>query len=137
MTSRFPTVDGLPEDNDDTGAAEVTLDDIRRNWGVALALLLGFSVFAVGLFWVDYCLKKDTKKRCMSRIPVVVHGSGSGDPECSICLGEVLDGERVRVMPKCNHEFHVSCIDKWLAAHSSCPNCRHSIAGGGGNGGGV
>ncbi|XP_050207072.1 RING-H2 finger protein ATL78-like [Mercurialis annua] len=49
------------------------------------------------------------------------------DTECVICLAEFAVGERVRLLPKCNHGFHVKCIDKWLGSHSSCPTCRHSL----------
>ncbi|XP_050206476.1 RING-H2 finger protein ATL78-like [Mercurialis annua] len=49
------------------------------------------------------------------------------DTECVICLAEFTVGERVRLLPKCNHGFHVKCIDKWLGSHSSCPTCRHSL----------
>ncbi|CAN0824976.1 RING-H2 finger protein ATL74 [Linum grandiflorum] len=49
--------------------------------------------------------------------------------ECSICLAEFLDTDMVRVLPECSHGFHVACIDGWLASHSSCPNCRHSVPG--------
>lgn len=47
--------------------------------------------------------------------------------ECVICLSEFTLGERVRILPKCNHGFHVRCIDKWLNSHSSCPTCRHCL----------
>ncbi|MQL99619.1 hypothetical protein Taro_032350 [Colocasia esculenta] len=69
------------------------------------------------------------KKRTLRQIPVAVYGQGAGIPatECPICLGEFADGEKVRVLPRCNHEFHVRCIDTWLASHSSCPTCRHSL----------
>lgn len=69
------------------------------------------------------------KKRDLRRIPVAVYGEGVDIPatECPICLGEFVDGEKVRVLPKCNHGFHVRCIDTWLLSHSSCPNCRHSL----------
>ncbi|XVF65939.1 hypothetical protein PTKIN_Ptkin09bG0291400 [Pterospermum kingtungense] len=69
------------------------------------------------------------KKRDLRQIPVAVYGTGVSFSftECPICLGEFLDGEKVRVLPKCNHGFHVSCIDTWLVSHSSCPNCRHSL----------
>ncbi|GLT44082.1 hypothetical protein SLA2020_179990 [Shorea laevis] len=49
------------------------------------------------------------------------------DSECAICLSEFNPGERVRLLPKCNHGFHVRCIDKWLSSHSSCPTCRHCL----------
>lgn len=49
------------------------------------------------------------------------------DTECVICLSEFAPGESLRVLPKCNHGFHVHCIDKWLRSHSSCPKCRHCL----------
>ncbi|KAL1811391.1 hypothetical protein DCAR_0623523 [Daucus carota subsp. sativus] len=47
--------------------------------------------------------------------------------ECSVCLSEVLEGERTRLLPKCNHGFHVECIDMWFQSHSTCPICRNSV----------
>ncbi|XP_049401614.1 RING-H2 finger protein ATL40-like, partial [Solanum stenotomum] len=44
--------------------------------------------------------------------------------ECSICLSIIEDGELVRVLPNCKHNFHVECIDKWFNYHSTCPICR-------------
>lgn len=46
---------------------------------------------------------------------------------CAICLADFNDGDRIRFLPKCNHRFHVACIDKWLLSHSSCPTCRHFL----------
>ncbi|XP_002528684.2 RING-H2 finger protein ATL74 [Ricinus communis] len=72
---------------------------------------------------------KGLKKRELRQIPVAVYGTEVSIPatECPICLGEFLDGEKVRLLPKCNHGFHVRCIDTWLLSHSSCPNCRLSL----------
>lgn len=47
--------------------------------------------------------------------------------DCSVCLSEFLEGESLRLLPKCNHAFHVPCIDTWLKSHSSCPLCRANI----------
>ncbi|CAN8231565.1 unnamed protein product [Cochlearia groenlandica] len=47
--------------------------------------------------------------------------------DCSICLGEFSEDECLRLLPKCNHIFHVVCIDRWLKSHSNCPLCRAKI----------
>ncbi|CAK9168201.1 unnamed protein product [Ilex paraguariensis] len=49
------------------------------------------------------------------------------DTMCVICLSEFSSGDHVRILPKCNHGFHVRCIDRWLNTHSSCPTCRHCL----------
>ncbi|KAL8146666.1 RING-H2 finger protein ATL73-like [Apium graveolens] len=69
------------------------------------------------------------KKRTLRKIPIAIYGSEVklSATECPICLAEFVKGEKVRVLPKCNHGFHVKCIDTWLESHSSCPNCRHSL----------
>ncbi|XWS65582.1 hypothetical protein CRYUN_Cryun05aG0126200 [Craigia yunnanensis] len=69
------------------------------------------------------------KRRALRQIPVAIYRSGINmkATDCPICLGEFMDGEKVRVLPKCNHGFHVRCIDTWLLSHSSCPICRQSL----------
>ncbi|KAJ4762012.1 RING-H2 finger protein ATL52 [Rhynchospora pubera] len=46
---------------------------------------------------------------------------------CAVCLGEFHDGELLRLLPKCGHAFHLSCIDTWLRAHANCPLCRAAV----------
>ncbi|KAK4781014.1 hypothetical protein SAY87_017120 [Trapa incisa] len=69
------------------------------------------------------------KRKALKTFPVVSYSPelpGLGT-ECVICLSEFTPGERVRLLPKCHHGFHVRCIDKWLGAHTSCPTCRHCL----------
>ncbi|KAL6496899.1 hypothetical protein OROGR_028828 [Orobanche gracilis] len=47
--------------------------------------------------------------------------------ECSVCLSEISQGEKTRLLPKCNHGFHLDCIDMWFESHSTCPLCRNPI----------
>ncbi|XP_051144198.1 RING-H2 finger protein ATL67-like [Andrographis paniculata] len=49
------------------------------------------------------------------------------DIQCAICLSEYEEKEVVRIMPKCGHSFHLSCIDTWLRKQSTCPVCRLSV----------
>ena len=43
---------------------------------------------------------------------------------CSICLDKFVCGKYKRKMPSCTHEFHKTCIDKWLYKKLNCPICR-------------
>ncbi|TKY49762.1 RING-H2 finger protein ATL51 [Spatholobus suberectus] len=47
--------------------------------------------------------------------------------ECSVCLSEFEENERLRLLPRCNHAFHLPCIDAWLKSHATCPLCRSTI----------
>ncbi|KAE8725977.1 E3 ubiquitin-protein ligase RING1 [Hibiscus syriacus] len=66
----------------------------------------------------------------INSITVCKYKKGEGlidGTECSVCLNEFQEDERVRLLPKCNHAFHISCIDTWLRAHTNCPLCRAQI----------
>ncbi|PON73433.1 43kDa postsynaptic protein [Parasponia andersonii] len=47
--------------------------------------------------------------------------------ECAVCLDEIEDGQPARLLPGCNHGFHLKCADTWLSKHSVCPICRAKI----------
>ncbi|KAJ8635724.1 hypothetical protein MRB53_009991 [Persea americana] len=59
-------------------------------------------------------------------LPVVIyHPNEFKDGlECAVCLCEFSQGEKARMLPKCNHGFHLNCIDMWFQSHSTCPLCR-------------
>ncbi|KAJ7546627.1 hypothetical protein O6H91_08G047600 [Diphasiastrum complanatum] len=47
--------------------------------------------------------------------------------ECAVCLSEFEEKEGGRLLPKCNHVFHIECIGTWFKSHSTCPLCRLSV----------
>ncbi|XP_041019664.1 E3 ubiquitin-protein ligase ATL23-like [Juglans microcarpa x Juglans regia] len=47
--------------------------------------------------------------------------------ECAVCLDEIENGQLARLIPGCNHGFHVECADTWLSKHSACPVCRSKL----------
>jgi len=71
------------------------------------------------------------KKAAIKALPIIIYTAFSKPwsvpTDCPICLAEFVEGEKMRILPKCNHGFHVECIDKWLVFHSSCPMCRHCL----------
>ncbi|KAH0864830.1 hypothetical protein HID58_082041 [Brassica napus] len=47
---------------------------------------------------------------------------------CSICLMDYEDEDAVTHLPRCNHLFHVHCIEPWLLRGSlTCPLCRSFV----------
>lgn len=144
-----PSVSPAMGNKNNTADAYLRETNFDTNMVIILAALLCALIFALGLNSIVRCAMRCSrrfgaetadqtaarlavtglKKRALRKIPMAVYGSGVNIPatECPICLGDFEEGEKVRVLPKCNHGFHVSCIDTWLMSHSSCPNCRHSL----------
>jgi Ring finger domain len=47
---------------------------------------------------------------------------------CSICIDEFVDGERLRLLPRCGHAFHTECILPWLSERQGCcPLCKMAV----------
>ncbi len=74
--------------------------------------------------------------------PVIVHASQDiienassqetleedSENNCAICQDSMRQGELVRKLTVCSHQFHKSCVDNWLLNQSVyCPTCRHDI----------
>ncbi|KAK6126931.1 hypothetical protein DH2020_039325 [Rehmannia glutinosa] len=69
----------------------------------------------------------------VNSFPVKTHrkterlGSADDVSQCYICLAEYEDGDKIRILP-CHHEYHMSCVDKWLKEiHGVCPLCRGDV----------
>ncbi|CAN4107934.1 unnamed protein product [Withania somnifera] len=66
----------------------------------------------------------------ISTITICNYKRGEGlieGTDCSVCLSEFQEDETLRILPKCNHAFHITCIDTWLRSHTNCPMCRAGI----------
>jgi hypothetical protein len=64
----------------------------------------------------------------LKAVPVKSKPGGGDDAKCSICLSDFEVGDQIRVMPTpCSHEFHVPCIDGWLAEKGTCPLCNRQV----------
>ncbi|KAI3469352.1 hypothetical protein Pfo_026015 [Paulownia fortunei] len=65
----------------------------------------------------------------LNSLPVFLYSPKAEQPplECAVCLSEFEEKEIVRLLPKCNHSFHIECIDMWFHSHSTCPLCRSPV----------
>jgi E3 ubiquitin-protein ligase RNF38/44 len=88
-----------PENHPTYGFPSVT--ELRRHSGVGRAVVESLPV-------IRFCALKGEKEGL----------------ECAVCLGRFEPTERLRILPKCRHGFHVECVDTWLDVHSTCPLCR-------------
>ncbi|KNA04917.1 hypothetical protein SOVF_195250, partial [Spinacia oleracea] len=50
-----------------------------------------------------------------------------GPVECAVCLSPFEEKDTLRLLSKCYHVFHLHCVDRWLAAHTTCPLCRANL----------
>ena len=49
-------------------------------------------------------------------------------PRCAVCLESFSRGDCVSRLP-CTHQYHRTCIERWLSSHVECPVCRVDLAG--------
>jgi len=123
---------------------------LESDFVVILAALLCALICVVGLVAVARCawlrrgpgggnsprqavVNKGLKKKVLQSLPKFAYVDSNpskwvATTECAICLGDFAAGDEIRVLPQCGHGFHVSCIDRWLGSHSSCPSCRQVLA---------
>ncbi|KAL3340785.1 hypothetical protein AABB24_029093 [Solanum stoloniferum] len=47
--------------------------------------------------------------------------------DCAVCLDEIESEQIARVVPGCNHGFHLECADTWLSKNPICPVCRTKL----------
>ncbi|KAE8655904.1 putative RING zinc finger protein [Hibiscus syriacus] len=122
-------------------------ETLLTNASVVLLALVCTIISASGLFCMVKCANRGSSSvaassepeladagvehKALNCFPIIKYATGPKlpglDTACVICLSEFTAGERLRILPNCNHGFHSSCIDTWLGSHSSCPTCRHCL----------
>ena len=64
----------------------------------------------------------------INKIPVVNFKKNyyKDNNKCVICQDDFKDFEKVKKL-KCEHLFHINCIDQWLKKEKKCPFCNKEI----------
>ncbi|XP_055817241.1 probable E3 ubiquitin-protein ligase RHB1A [Solanum dulcamara] len=52
--------------------------------------------------------------------------SAEEEDVCPTCLEE-YDSDNPRIVSKCNHHFHLSCILEWMERSRTCPICNQEM----------
>ena len=103
-----------------------------KNAIIIIAIIIILAIFVV--FAVLFCAKILQQIMIHHRLPIFTYKYHhvakeiTNIPYCAVCLQEVLQGERLRKLPQCDHCFHVHCIDEWFQSHSTCPLCRNEVS---------
>ncbi|XP_016455082.2 E3 ubiquitin-protein ligase ATL23-like [Nicotiana tabacum] len=63
----------------------------------------------------------------LEKLPKFTGKDLSSGNDCAICLDVIENEELARLVPGCNHGFHLECLDLWLSKQPFCPVCRHKI----------
>jgi Ring finger domain len=89
--------------------------------------IIHFTMILISI-WCNWCSgKAGTANMPMLLSEDTWKGEGMKVLECVICLRAINEGEKVRILPNCEHTFHVECIDQWLGLCSTCPLCRAAL----------
>lgn len=46
---------------------------------------------------------------------------------CSICQDECSDGQPIRTVVVCGHQYHSECLESWLQHRPTCPLCNQDV----------
>ncbi|GLJ48142.1 hypothetical protein SUGI_1016620 [Cryptomeria japonica] len=96
---------------------------------VNIILLLCLLLYVIKSVYYDG-REHPLPKKVLKALPMGLYEIEEGAEErmeCSICLSEVENGEIVRSLPNCHHQFHRECIDKWFAINCCCPLCKTQV----------
>ena len=92
--------------------------------------LIGVEFLSRIMILLKICTAGATAEQ-IEAIPTIVVGHPGAESEkgcrCPICLEDVEPGALLRRMA-CKHQFHKSCLDKWLGHKSVCPICQQNLS---------
>lgn len=75
---------------------------------------------------VNTGLSEDSLSKCLTETIYCSSEQSQDDGNCVICLEEYKNMDDVGTLNTCGHDYHVSCIKKWLSMKKICPVCKAS-----------
>lgn len=75
---------------------------------------------------VNTGLSEDVLSKCVTETIYCSSDQCQDEGSCVICLEEYKNMDDVGTLKTCGHDYHVSCIKKWLSMKKLCPICKSS-----------
>lgn len=72
-------------------------------------------------------LSEDLISRCLTESIYCSADQMQEEGNCVICLEEYKNMDDVGTLKSCGHDYHVTCIKKWLSMKNVCPICKASV----------
>ncbi|CAK9144692.1 unnamed protein product [Ilex paraguariensis] len=132
-----------------TAGGDLAVDFSEETAIISIGTMIVFLVFVAALLTVFFLLFRQQAKSIWSSTVMVFNRPSHHETappslmaeeiikedddglevlQCVVCLCQLYEGEKYRLLPKCRHKFHVHCIDAWLkGGHSTCPLCRSTV----------
>ncbi|KNA15708.1 hypothetical protein SOVF_095670 isoform A [Spinacia oleracea] len=73
---------------------------------------------------VNTGLRDDQLHKCLTETVYCSSDQVQEEGRCVICLEEYKHMDDVGNLKSCGHDYHVSCIKKWLSMKNACPICK-------------
>ncbi|KAJ6998865.1 E3 ubiquitin-protein ligase ATL23-like [Populus alba x Populus x berolinensis] len=73
------------------------------------------------------CAEKGLSSSELEKLPKVTGKELVLGTECAVCLDDIESEQVARMVPGCNHGFHLECADTWLTKRPVCPVCRAKL----------
>lgn len=75
---------------------------------------------------VNTGLSNNAMAKCLEERTYCSWNQTEEQRRCVICLEEYKEKEEIGELKGCGHDYHGSCIKKWLSMKNSCPICKAS-----------
>ena len=74
-------------------------------------------------------VSKGLKAYEINRIPekLWMKKSDCEESSCSICFDNFERAQKIKKLKNCGHEYHSTCITKWLKDEKRCPVCNKDV----------
>ncbi|KAL9239304.1 hypothetical protein vseg_013640 [Gypsophila vaccaria] len=69
-------------------------------------------------------VSQDQLQKCLTETVYCSSDQKQEEERCVICLDEYEHMDDVGTLKACGHDYHVSCIKKWLSLKNLCPICK-------------